>query len=187
HTFSKNFILDPNIQSFLSKKDQVIAKESLWVLMIRIHIALALIALLTGPIGILARIRQRWPALHRWNGRIYALSIVINFIPSLYVSFFASGGAWSTIGFIILNTLWLLSTIVGVRSARKRNIQMHSKWMTRSFFLSFANTTIYILVAILHYAMDQPYGFSYTVAVWACWILNLSLAEAVIRRKSLAG
>lgn len=49
HTWSKNFIVDPNFTTFLANKDQILANESLWVIMIQIHIILAIISLLTGP------------------------------------------------------------------------------------------------------------------------------------------
>ncbi|MCF2943277.1 DUF2306 domain-containing protein [Paenibacillus tarimensis] len=91
---------------------------------------------MTGPIGLNKRLRTKSLALHRWNGGIYLYSIVINFIPGIFVSFFASGGLLSTVGFLILNTLWLLSTILGVYYIKKKNIQLHSIWMTRSFLLS---------------------------------------------------
>jgi hypothetical protein len=47
--------------------------------------------------------------------------------------------------------LWLLSTILGVYHIKKKNLGQHNSWMTRSFLLSFANMTIYIIVAITHH------------------------------------
>lgn len=183
HTLSKNFVVDPDFQGFLSKKDELLANESLWVLMIRIHILLALISLITGPLGILKSIRARSLKFHRWNGRIYVLSIASNYIPGLYVSFFATGGWLSTLGFLILNTLWIITTLLGYSTIKKRQVLAHSKWMVRSFFLSFANMIIYIIVAITHNALGFSYDSSYTIAVWLCWILTLSLAELFIRRR----
>jgi uncharacterized membrane protein len=183
HTLSKNFMVDPNFQRFLSQKDGLLANESLWVMMIRIHIILAIISLIAGPLGIIKSIRAKSLKFHRWNGRIYVLSIVLNYIPGLYVSFFATGGWLSTLGFLILNTLWIATTILGYSYIKKRQVLAHSQWMVRSFFLSFANMIIYIIVAITHNVLNLSYDTSYTIAVWLCWILNLSLAELFIRRK----
>lgn len=185
HTLSKNFMVDPSFQSFLSKKETVLSNESVWHLFIRIHIILALIALLTGPIGLFKRLRIKSPALHRWNGRIYLYSILLNFIPGIYAAFFASGGMTTTIGFLILDTLWLVTTVLSVYFVKKKDIQRHSEWVTRSFFLTFANMTIYIIVAITHNALNQPYGISYSIAVWASWVINLLIAEIVIRKRAL--
>ncbi|MBP1083453.1 MULTISPECIES: DUF2306 domain-containing protein [Bacillus] len=182
HTFSKNFMIDPNFERFLSRKDFPIQNEGLWILMIRIHIVLALIALLTGPVALIKRIRVKRLPVHRWFGRIYVLSIILNYIPGLYVSLFATGGLLSTAGFFILNTLWLCTTLIGYRAIRKKRMIPHSQWMLRSFFLSFANMTIYIIVAIFHNALNFPYAYSYTMASWMCWILNLLLAEMIIKK-----
>ncbi|GIO28161.1 DUF2306 domain-containing protein [Ornithinibacillus bavariensis] len=183
HTFSKNFMVDPTFEKFILKKDDILSNESLWVIMIRIHILLAILSLLTGPLGILKKIRVNAMNFHRWNGRLYVLFIMLNFIPGFYVSFFATGGWLSTIGFHILNTLWLGTTMMGYWNIKRKRVIVHSKWMTRSFFLSFANMTIYIIVLITHTIMNVPYGISYTIAVWSCWFLNLFIAEILIRKK----
>jgi uncharacterized membrane protein len=185
HTLSKNFVVDPSFQKFLSKKDELPTNQMLWLLMIRVHIILAIITLLTGPLGIMKRLRLKSLTFHRWNGRAYVLSIVLNYIPGLYVSFFATGGWSSIIGFLILNTLWLITTIFGYIFIKRKDVLRHSQWITRSFFLSFANMIIYIIVAITHYGLDFSYGLSYTIAVWISWIFNLTIAEIVIRKKYL--
>jgi uncharacterized membrane protein YozB (DUF420 family) len=184
HTFSKNFMVDPTFDKFISRKDIILTDQSLWIFMIRIHILLAIISLLTGPLGVIKKIRVKSIKFHRWNGRLYVLSILMNFIPGVYVSFFATGGWPSTIGFLILNTLWLGTTLLGYWYIKRQKVIQHRQWIIRSFFLSFANMTIYIIVAIAHYAMNFPYGNAYTIAVWLCWILNLFIAEITIRKKT---
>ncbi|WP_044640970.1 DUF2306 domain-containing protein [Risungbinella massiliensis] len=185
HTLSKNFMVDPSFSAFLAKKDNILTNRETWILIIQIHIILALVALVTGPMGLIKRLRVKYLPFHKWNGRIYILTIVLNFFPGVYVSFFASGGIASTIGFLLLNTLWISTTILGYVSIRKNKLQQHIKWMTRSLFLSFANMTIYIIVAVTHYGFKFEYGLSYSIAVWLCWIINLLFAEWVIRKKIL--
>ncbi|MGE7093661.1 DUF2306 domain-containing protein [Lysinibacillus sp. NPDC048646] len=186
HTLSKNFMVDPNFEKFLKKKDEIISNPTVWAVMLRIHIVLAVIALLTGPVGMMKGLRNKRLLFHRYNGRIYILSIVFNFIPGIYVSLFATGGWLSTIGFFILNTLWLITTVLGYKFIKRKDIVRHSQWITRSFFLSFANTIIYIIVAVTHNGLNLSYGFAYTIAVWLSWIINLTIAEIVIKKKSLA-
>lgn len=134
HTFSKNFIVDPQFEKFISRKDQILTDHNLWISMIRIHILLAIIALITGPLGVIKAIRNKSRNFHRWNGRIYVLSIVLNFIPGVYVSFFATGGFLSIIGFLILNTLWLTTAVLGFWYIKRQKVMLHYQWITRSFF-----------------------------------------------------
>ncbi|PYF08476.1 DUF2306 domain-containing protein [Ureibacillus chungkukjangi] len=183
HTFSKNYIVDPSFEKFISRKDQILTDERLWILMIRIHILLAIISLITGPLGIIKALRDKSRSFHRWNGRLYVLSILLNFIPGVYVSFFATGGWISVIGFLILNTLWLGTTLLGFYYIKRKKVILHSQWITRSFFLSFANMMIYIIVVIAHNLMNFTYENSYTIAVWLSWSLNLLVAELMIRKK----
>ncbi|GIO44340.1 DUF2306 domain-containing protein [Paenibacillus apis] len=183
HTFSKNFMVDPQFEKFISRKDQILTDHNLWISMIRIHILLAIISLITGPLGAIKAIRDKSRNFHRWNGRIYVMSIILNFIPGVYVSFFATGGLPSIIGFLILNSLWLITTILGFWYIKRQRVMLHSQWITRSFFLSFANITIYIIVAISHNLMNFSYGTSYTIAVWLSWSLNLLGSEFMIRRR----
>lgn len=183
HTFSKNFMIDPQLKSFISRKEDILSNQFLWLLMIRIHITLAIISLIAGPLGIIKAVRIKSSHFHRWNGRIYILSIIFNFIPGIYVSFFATGGWLSTIGFLILNTLWLVTTILGYWYIKSLNIIKHRQWMIRSLFLSFANLTIYIIVLITNRLIGFSYEYSYTIAVWLCLIINLYIADFIINKK----
>ncbi len=185
HTTSKNFMVDPTFSTFLSNKEIELPNAKLWIVMIQLHIVLAIIALITGPLGLSRAMRMKNPHLHRWNGRIYVMVIVFNILPGYYVALYANGGIWSTIGFFILNTLWLLTTINGYRFIRKGQVHLHRSWMLRSFFLTFANLTIYILVTILHYVAGLPYGFSYSLGAWLAFMINLVLAEIVIRKSTI--
>nr|WP_257131563.1 DUF2306 domain-containing protein [Bacillus sp. AFS017336] len=119
HTATKNFIIDPTFTSVLKLKEVQLSNLNLWIIIIRLHIILSIIALITGPIGLSKRIRKKLPVIHRWNGRIYVGVILFNIIPGYYVSFYANGGVWSITGFILLNTLWILTTITSYRFIRK--------------------------------------------------------------------
>lgn len=119
HTTSKNFVVDPTFSTFLSNKEIELPNANVWIMMIQLHIILAIIALITGPLGLSRTIRMEKPILHRWNGRIYVIVIVVNILPGYYIALYANGGMWSTIGFFILNTLWLLTTINGFRFIKR--------------------------------------------------------------------
>ncbi len=185
HTTSKNFVVDPKFSTFLSNKEIELPNANVWIMIIQLHIILAIIALITGPLGLSRTIRMEKPILHRWNGRIYVIVIVVNILPGYYIALYANGGMWSTIGFFILNTLWLLTTINGFRFIKKGQVNSHRSWMLRSFFLTFANLTIYIVMTILHYGANLPYGLSYSLGAWLAFTINLVLAEMVIRKSTI--
>ncbi|GAA3406159.1 DUF2306 domain-containing protein [Paenibacillus hodogayensis] len=183
HTVTKNFVTDPDFLKFLSHKDRPVPDPELFRTMLRVHIGLAVVSLVTGPIGTIRRIRVQRPALHRWSGRLYVLSILLNVVPGFYVSFFATGGWLSVLGFLMLNSLWLGTTVLGYVHIRRKQVAKHTGWMTRSFFLTFANLTIHVVLAVAHSGLKLPYDTAYTAAVWSSFVLNLALAELVIRKK----
>lgn len=185
HTLTKNFVTDPGFTKLLAARDVFAADRSLWLLMLRAHIVLAIVSLITGPLGVIRNIRQRAIALHRWNGRIYAFSVVLNFIPGLYVSWYAPGG-WTAASFLVLNALWLATTLLGIAFACKGELLKHSRWMTRSFFLTYANLAIHLFLPVGQHMLGLSYAASYTVAVWGSMTLTLSLAEITVRKKWLS-
>lgn len=52
HTTSKNFVVDPTFSTFLSNKEIELPNANVWIMMIQLHIILAIIALITGPLGL---------------------------------------------------------------------------------------------------------------------------------------
>lgn len=184
HTLTKNFAADPDFGKLIATKELFTANRSLWLFMLRAHIELAVVSLLTGPIGTIRKIRKKSIAWHRWNGRIYVVSIVLNFIPGLYVSWFAAGSL-TIAGFLVLNLLWLVTTLLGYLYIRRKNLVKHKEWIIRSFFLTYANLTIHLLLPIGQFTIGLSYASSYAFAVWGSMLLNLGLSEVVLRKKWL--
>lgn len=185
HTLTKNFLTDPDFVKLIAAKPSFTADRMLWLFMLRAHIVLAVVSLLAGPIGAIRGIRSRSAALHRWNGRIYVVSVLLNFIPGLYVSWFAAGG-WAIAGFLALNLLWLATTWLGYVHIRRKNITKHMQWITRSFFLTYANLTIHLILPIGERGLALSHEVSYGLAVWGSILLNLALAEIAFRKKWMA-
>ncbi|WP_353616255.1 DUF2306 domain-containing protein [Clostridium sp. 1xD42-85] len=59
--------------------------------MIRLQIIFTIISLITGPLGVIKKLRIKSIHFHRWNGRVYVLSILLNFIPGVYAVFLRRG------------------------------------------------------------------------------------------------
>jgi len=181
HTFSKNFIVDPAFTKFLAHKGSFhLLQNKLWFWFLRAHIFLSLLALISGPIAFLKSTRKKNKALHRLIGKIYMVAIFLNCIPALYVSFYATGGWSSTIAFILLNGAWISTTYIAYKEVRARKIQKHKEWMVRSYSITLANTTIYVLTLIFHNGLGLGYILSYQIAVWSSWMLNLCIAQGII-------
>jgi uncharacterized membrane protein len=184
HTFSKNFIVDPEFSRFLTHKGSFELMENhLWTFFLRTHIILSLIALCAGPVAFLKKSRKGPATLHKYAGRFYVLSIYLNALPALYVSFYATGGWISTLGFLCLNAIWTGTTFLAYKNIRQRKVADHRRWMTRSYAVTLANTSIYILTLLFTSAAGLEYILSYQMAVWLGWILNLLIAEGILKKR----
>ena len=180
HNLSKNFMTDPEFAKFLAHKTGE-WNETLWPMFVRTHVVLAVIALVAGPFAFLKRFRARRMALHRTIGKIYIIAVLLNFLVSLYLAFYATGGWLGTLGFLALNGVWAYTTVQAYNTIRRKQVEAHRRWMIRSYATSLANTTLNVLLLILNKGNGVEYVTAYLIALWSCWLINLAVAELLIK------
>ncbi|TCJ13565.1 YARHG domain-containing protein [Flaviaesturariibacter flavus] len=105
--------------AFLGIKQQYVARP--WYLpAFYLHVFIAVLALPAGITQFFAVLRRRLPALHRWQGRIYVVSILAVGAPSGFaIGLVANGGVASRISFCGLALLWWYSSFRAVQEARR--------------------------------------------------------------------
>jgi hypothetical protein len=77
----------------------------------------------------------------------------------------------------------LTSIALGVRAIAARRFVAHGEWMTRAYAIAMGAGTQAILLipgAIIYGPRDE---LSRTVLIGAAWVINLAVAEYVIRRR----
>lgn len=154
-----------------------------WVYFLYVHIAASSLALLIGPIQLFRRMRSpRAVRLHRTLGKIYAVSIVLSALVGVQLALSASGGWIARTGFLAMDLAWLYTTCTGVRQAMRGNIASHSRWMLRSYAITFAAVTLrlYQLPLMLLFDAFEP---AYRLSAWLCWTVNLVVVEWLLYRK----
>jgi len=148
------------------------------------HVVAAPIALLLGAVQLLALVQVR-PALHRWLGRIYGLSVLVGAVSGFSVAITAEGGLSAQVGFAVLACAWLVVTFIGISHARARRFVEHRRWMMRSFALTFAGVTLRLqLIAFTVFGMEYEQASIWLA--WSCWVPNALLIEWWLRRHSVA-
>jgi len=155
-----------------------------WVNVLYIHIVTAILALIIGPFQIFMKPTKERKRRHRLLGYVYVSSITVSGIVSVYLSLFATGGWIAGLGFVLLDVLWVVTTLISVRKIMVNDKQAHKAWMLRSYSLTFAAVTLRLWLAPLVLIFGD-FEVGYRVVAWVCWIPNLLVIEAVIRRKSL--
>jgi hypothetical protein len=160
-------------------------------LAIGIHFAMGGILLLLGPVQLIARVRQRWPALHRWIGRTYALAALLVGIGGLTFIFGKGtvGGTPMNIGFAGYGVLVVVSALQTYRHARTRDLERHRAWAIRLYALAIGSWLYrmdYALWAMVGHLAGHARtfdGWFDVVMSFMFYVPNLAIAELAIRQR----
>jgi uncharacterized membrane protein len=156
-----------------------------WVYVLYVHIVTAMLALIIGPFQIFLKPSKARRRQHRLLGYVYIISITVSGVVSLYLSLFATGGWIAGLGFLGLDILWVATTFTAMRKIMVKDLQAHKAWMLRSYALTFAAVTLRIWLAPLALLFGD-FEAGYRVVAWFCWVPNLLVIEAVIRKKAFS-
>jgi uncharacterized membrane protein len=172
---------------FLSSKQLIYHVDS-WRISFYLHVFVSILVLVSGFTQFSKYIRINYPKIHRWFGMVH-FAILLGFsAPSaLVMSFYANGGTWSKCSFILLSLLWIFTTIMSLFFLRKGNYQQHSNWMVRSYALTLSAISLRLYVWLLDiFKIDIHPIHAYILVSWSSWVLNLLIAELVIKLKWFA-
>ena len=173
-------------KGLLSTKPEEVVNNSLYQFIFHQHIYMGGLALLVGWSQFSSKIRNRFLGLHRALGKTYLIAVLLSGTAGLYIAFFATGGIIPISGFSILAVIWLYSSTAAYLAIRNRDIDRHQEWMIRSYALCFGAVTFRIMGPLLQFGFDMEFIPAYKIISWAAWILNLSVAEVIIRNKRRA-
>jgi len=148
-----------------------------------LHISASPVALLLGLFQFLPGLRAKWPAVHRWSGRIYGFAVLIGGLAGLLLAIGSFDRPVAALGFGLLAILWLGATAQAIRMAMAGRMVLHRRWMIRSFALTFAAVTLRLALPFFFGlgGMDYPQASNYVG--WLCWVPNLLIAELYLRRE----
>jgi uncharacterized membrane protein len=178
----------PDINFLLVKQD--IVYDAIWRPTFYLHVISGMLVIILGPFQFLKKFRNKYLNLHRKLGKAYVYAVLLVAAPTGFImAFYAEGGYWSTVSFIIMSLLWFITTLMAVIAVRKKDIVEHKKWMYRSYALSFAAVTLRLLVPLMSLPFISKYlgaggdERTYIIIVstaWLSWIINLVFVELLI-------
>lgn len=152
-------------------------------LAIRLHVFASAVALILGPFQFLPGLRARRPELHRWSGRVYlGVGVLVGGLAGLVMATHAYGGMVSKLGFGALAVAWLATGAFAYRAILDGDAWAHRRWMIRNFALTFAAVTLRLQLPAAM-ALRFPFEVAYPLIAWTCWVPNLLVAEAWLRRR----
>ena len=173
---------------------------------VAMHVASAVIVMLAGAVQLVPQIRNRSPAFHRWNGRIYMLTALTLSVAGLYMTWFRGsvGDLSIHLGSTVNALLIWLCGGMALRYALARDFKTHRRWALRFFLVVSASWFFRIGFFLSFLIFKGPFGFDpttfrgpfLTFMSFAQFLIPLAVLEiylwaqdrpGVLRRMATAG
>jgi uncharacterized membrane protein len=103
---------------------------------VAVHLALAVIIMVGGPLQLIPGVRRRFPTLHRGSGRLYIITVFVTSVAGLYMVW-SRGRADLVQRFgISLDAVLIISfALLALRYAMAGDIRTHRRWALRLFMV----------------------------------------------------
>ncbi len=157
------------------------------------HMALAAIITIGGPLQLMKKVRAKFPKFHRINGRIYIFAAFLISIAGLYLTW-VRGNVGGVIGsiFVSINAAFIfVCAFHTVRLAMAIKLKAHRKWAIR-LFLAMSGVWFFRVFLMLWLTIFQgPVGFdmetfqgpALNMINIFCFMLPVLFAEFYFRSK----
>ena len=127
------------------------------------HLLLAVIVTVGGPLQLIPQLRAIAPSFHRWNGRIYLLTTFTISITALYLMWIRGGTAGGVVlhaGASLNALLIVFCGVMALRYALARKFDVHRRWALR-LFLVVSGFWFFRIGLMLWLILNQgPVGFN---------------------------
>jgi len=165
---------------FLRIKQQYIGID-FWRIAFFIHVYASIWVLLAGFTQFSKSIQRNNPRLHRTMGYIYVLDVLLITGPAgLIMGFYANGGLFSRIAFVLLAALWIFFTLMALIKARQKDFKSHRRYMIRSYALTLSALTLRAWKSAITNTIEIPPMDVYRIVAWLGWVGNLLFAELLL-------
>lgn len=156
-----------------------------WRISFYVHVFVSTAVLLAGLLQFSPRVLRKHVRVHRASGYVYAFTVIVLSGPSgLIMGYYANGGMYAKISFVLLAMLWIVFTLLAVIYVRQGKWQAHADMMVRSYALTLSALTLRLYAYLLDVLMiDIHPRTAYIWIAWLSWTLNLLIAEWIIRKK----
>jgi uncharacterized membrane protein len=154
-----------------------------------VHIVGAAVLALVGAFQFVPRFRRRHRAWHRRAGRVVAVAGLLVAGSALWLTlFYAPEPGTGDVLYVlrlVFGSLMAAALVLGFTAIRRRDIAAHRAWMTRAYAIGLAAGTQAFTEGIggAVFGTGELRG---DLAKGAGWVINLAVAEWVVRRPATA-
>ncbi|MBG0827393.1 DUF2306 domain-containing protein [Planomonospora sp. ID67723] len=152
-----------------------------------LHIISVVLYSVLGAFQFAAGFRRRRPGWHRASGRLLVPCGLVAAFTGLWMTLFypriEGDGDLLTAFRLVFGTAMVLSIALGLAAIRRRDIARHRAWMIRGYAIGMGAGTQVLTHAPWFMIVGTPGEFPRALLMGAGWLINLIVAEWIIRRR----
>jgi uncharacterized membrane protein len=128
---------------------------------IAIHVLIAAVVTIGGPLQLIPKIRTGFPRFHRWNGRVYIATVVVASVTGLFVVWTRSANnSFPQHLTISINAILILIAVwFALRHAVARKLAAHRRWAVRLFLVVSGSWFFRVILMFWIAVNGGPAGF----------------------------
>lgn len=151
-----------------------------------VHIIGATTFTVLGAFQFMPSLRRRRPRWHRVAGRILVPAGLAAALSGMWMAAFADLPVYDNTALmwlrLVFGSVMVAGLVLGLRAILRRDIRTHQRWMARSYAVAQGAGTQALILGPMVLFVDQPGGTLKATGMAAAWIINLTVAEWLVRR-----
>lgn len=156
-----------------------------------LHVLSATLYCLLGAFQFSPVFRLRWPGLHRRAGRLLALCGLLAGVTGLWMTAFypIPPGLQGPLLFTVrlaVGAAMVASLLIGWSSILRRDVARHEAYMIRAYALGQGAGTQVLVALPWMLLAGEPAGLTRDLLLTLAWVINVVVAESLIRRRTRA-
>ena len=155
-----------------------------------VHIIGATTFCVLGAFQFQPSLRRRRPTWHRMAGRVLVPAGIAAGLSGMWMAVFSDLPVHDNAALVWLRlffgSLMVVGLVLGVRAVLGGDIRTHRRWMARAYAVAQGAGTQALVLGPIAIVAGQPSGNLKAVGMGFAWVLNLVVAEWLVRRRSLS-
>ncbi|MGB0863787.1 MAG: DUF2306 domain-containing protein [Saprospiraceae bacterium] len=169
--------------AFLNIK-QEIALQTHYQIAFFSHVYTSIFVLILGITQFSNYIRTQFSKVHQSFGKLYIALILLIASPSgLIMAYYANGGFYAQLSFILQAIFWFIFTYKGYQYAKTQDWNKHQAFMLRSYALTLSAISLRLFKWIIVSTIELPPMDTYQIVAWLGWLFNLMVLEIYLIKK----
>ena len=147
-----------------------------------------IVFLMLGALQFAPRLRRLTPGWHKMAGRLLIPSGLVVALSGMWMAHFNALPAYDGVlvyATRMLSSGWMVLTVVPATMAiYRRDFTNHGVWMTRFYAIGAGgNTQVFTAAPLFLFFPDSLNDLTRAISLGAGWVINIVVAEWVIRRR----